>query len=206
MKVMNQFKLKLHRLSIIQLAALLLIVGLFLGVLFANVFHDSYYKQLADYQSTVFADIAKKDINYHGLFLYVLGDNFKEFAIFWLLSITILGIPYMAFKIIAFGFSAGFFVSAAAMQYGMKGFLLILVYPFPHGLIYLPLSLICLYKGFTLCRTIYYDKHSYMGAITRNLRQYLLLLLMLAIMLLLGSFLEAYPGAYFLKKTLNLFT
>ncbi len=206
MKVMKQLKLQLHRLNIIQLTVILLILGLFLGVLFANIFHDSYAKQLAEYQSTVFTDIVKKDINYHGLFLYVLRDNFKEFAIFWLLSITILGIPYMAFRIIAFGFSSGFFVSAIAMQYGLKGFLLMLVYPFPHGLVYLPISLICLYKGFTLCRTIYYEKSNPMGTIVRYLRQYLLLLIVLAILLLLGSFLEAYPGSYILKKTLNLFT
>ncbi len=203
---MKQFQSQLRRLSVIQIAVIILIMGLFAGVLAANIFHDSYNTQMTEYQSVIFAEIARSDIDYSGLFLYVVGQNFKEFAFFWLLSITILGIPYMAFKIVAFGFSSGFFISAVAMQYGFKGLLLILVYPFPHGILYLPIALLCLYKGFYLCRTINYDKRNFLSTISHQLRQNFLLLLALSVLLLLASFLEAYVGSFFLKKTLNLFT
>ena len=203
---MKQFKSQLRRLNMFQLAVILLILGLFFGILAANIFHDSYDKKMTEYQSIIFTEIARSSIDYGGLFLYVLGQNFKEFAIFWLLSITILGIPYMVFQLIAFGFTSGFFVSAVAMQYGFKGLLLILVYPFPHGLLYLPIALLCLYKGYGLCRSIYYDKRNYVGTIMHQLRQNILFLLVMAVLLLLASFLEAYVGSYLLKKTLNLFT
>lgn len=203
---MKNLRLQLNRLSVVQISVILLILGLFLGVLFANVFRDSYAAQMNEYQSVVFKDITKQKIDYNGLFLYVIGNNFREFAIFWLLSITILGIPYMVFKIIAFGFSTGFFISAIAMQYGLKGIILILVYEFPHGLIYIPIWVYSLYKGYQLCRTIYYDKRNYLGTIAKQLRSYLLLLLVLAILLMIGSFLEAYIGSFFLKKVLGIFT
>jgi stage II sporulation protein M len=203
---MAQFKLHLRRLNIFQIAVILLILGLFFGILAANIFHDSYDRKMTEYQSIIFTQIARSSIDYNGLFLYVLGQNFKEFAVFWLLSITILGIPYMIFKLIAFGFTSGFFISAVAMQYGFKGFLLLLVYPFPHGLLYLPLALLCLYKGYGLCRTIYYEKRSYPGTILHQLKQNMLFLLLMAVLLLLASLLEAYVGSYLLKKTLNLFT
>lgn len=203
--LMKQIKLQLKRFSIIQITITLLLIGLFTGILSANIFRESYLDKMTEYQNKVFTDISKLDIDYKGLFLYVIGNNYREFVIFWLLSVTILGIPYMAFKIFTFGFSTGFFISAITIQYGFKGILLVMVYQFPHGIIYLPIAVLCLYKGFYLCRMIYYDKRDFLGTITKHFRQYLPLLLILAILLLLASFLEAYVGSFFLKKTLNLF-
>jgi stage II sporulation protein M len=161
---------------------------------------------MLEYKENVFPEIASNDIDYSGLFRYVLGKNFNEFIVFWLLSITILGIPYMAYKITSFGFFTGFFISAVTMQYGAKGILLILVYAFPHGLLYLPISLISLYRGYELCRTIYHDNRTHIGEVTRLIKSQLLLIMLLAAALLVGSFLEAYAGAFLLKKTLGLFT
>jgi stage II sporulation protein M len=112
----------------------------------------------------------------------------------------------MALKITSFGFFAGFFISAVTMQYGLKGLLLVLVYVFPHGLLYLPIALISLYKGFELCRTIYHENRTNASGIAKLLRSYLAIILALAAALLVASFLEAYPGAFLLKKTLGLFT
>ena len=203
---MKQLKLQLHRLSVIQIMVFLLIVGLFLGVLCANIFNENYTVQMRNYEDNVFSEITSKQLDYSGLFRYVLGKNFNDFIVFWLLSITILGIPYMALKITSFGFFTGFFISAVTMQYGLKGILLVLVYVFPHGLVYLPIALLSLYKGFGLCRTIYHDNRTYGGGITKLVKSHLMIILLLAVALLVGSFLEAYPGAFLLKKTLGLFT
>jgi Integral membrane protein DUF95. len=154
------------------------------------------------YESNVFAKIADKKIDYLGLFEYVLSKNFNSFVVFWLLSLTILGIPYMAFKVTSFGFFTGFFVSTITMQFGIKGLLLVAVYMFPQGLLYLPIILICLYKGFALCRTIYSENRNNFGGILKLVKSNLFLIFLLALALVLASFLEAYPGAYLLKKVL----
>ncbi len=203
---MKLLKIQINRLNAVQISLFLLILGLFLGVLCANIFKSSFVAQIQDYEADVFAKITANDIHYAGLFRYVLGKNFNEYIVFWLLSVTILGIPYMALKITSFGFFSGFFISAVTMQYGIKGILLVLVYIFPHGLLYLPIALICLYKGFELSRTIYHDNHTRMGGIAALVRSNLIIILVLAMALLAASFLEAYPGAYLLKKVLNLFT
>lgn len=203
---MKQLKLQLNKLNIFQIAVFLLIFGIFLGVLCANLFRANYVSQVQVYEENVFSRIASSNIDYSGLFRYVLGKNFNNFIVFWLLSITILGIPYMAFKITSFGFFSGFFISAVTMRYGLKGLLLVLVYIFPHGLLYLPVYLISLYKGFELCRTIYSENRNNFGEISRLLKSHLVLILLLAAVLLAASFLEAYPGAYFLKKALGAFT
>lgn len=202
---MKQLRLQFKSLNVVQISLFLLMIGLFLGVLCANLFKDNYTAQIQNYEADVFSKISAGNINYSGLFRYILGKNFNGFLVFWLLSITILGIPYMALKITSFGFFAGFFISSATMQYGVKGLFLVLVYVFPHGLLYLPIALFSLYKGYEICRTIYHDNRTNVVGIERLIRQNLLLIVLLAIALLVASFLEAYPGAYFLKKALGLF-
>jgi stage II sporulation protein M len=160
---------------------------------------------MLDYQNNIFSDITANDINYSGLFGYILAKNFGEFAVFWLLTITILGIPYMAYKITSFGFFAGFFISAVSMQFGLKGILLILSYVFPHGLLYLPIAVMSLYKGYELCNSIYRDNRNHISSLAAIIRPRLPVILILAVALAAGSFLEAYAGAFLLKKTLGLF-
>lgn len=202
---MKQWKVVISRFNVLHISLVLLGLGLTLGILSANVFRGQYYEQMMAYQNKVFTDITHGDIDYSGLFFYSLSVNMKKLCIFWFLSITILGIPYMAFKIVTFGFSTGFFISAITMNYGFKGLLLILVYPLPHGLIYLPLALVSLYKGYNLCQSINHDKHKFMGTLSQQLKQYILLFCILSMLIILASFLEAYVGSFFLKKTLYLF-
>lgn len=203
---MKQLKLQLHKLNVIQISIILLVIGLFLGVLCANIFKENYISQMQIYEDDVFLKIAQGNIDHTGFFGYVLGKNFSNFIIFWLLSITILGIPYMALKISSFGFFSGFFISAVSMQYGLKGLLLVLAYIFPQGLLYLPISLFSLLKGFELCRTIYSENRNNFGGIAKLVKSYLIVILLLAVALFVASFLEAYPGAYILKKALGSFT
>ena len=203
---MKQFKLQFHKLNVIQIAIILLVLGLFLGVLCANIFRENYVNQIQVFEDDVFSKITASSIDYTGFFGYVLSKNFSSFIIFWLLSVTILGIPYMAFKVTSFGFFSGFFISAITMRYGIKGLVLVIAYVFPQGLLYLPISLFCLYKGFELCRTIYSENRNNFGGIMKLLRGYLPIILLLAVALFIASFLEAYPGAFILKKALGSFT
>ena len=203
---MKPLKFQIHKLNVIQISVILLAIGLVLGVLSANIFRENYISQMQSYEDGVFSKITAGSIDYTGFFGYVLKKNFSNFIIFLLLSITILGVPYMAFKVASFGFFSGFFISAVTMQYGMKGLFLVFAYVFPQGLLYLPIALICLYKGFEMCRTIYSENRNSFGGIVKLLRSYLVVILLLAVALFVASFLEAYPGAYILKKALGSFT
>ncbi|MDF2542061.1 MAG: putative rane protein [Herbinix sp.] len=201
---MKQIKLTLNHLSAVQGAVLLLIIGVIVGVICANVFQTSYYDQMVSYESDIFTGISTMKIDYFALLIYVLGNNFREYFVFWLASVTILGIPYMVYKILSFGFTTGFFVSAITMQYGYKGILIILVYAFPHGLLYLPVALFSLYKGYNLCRSMYHEYKNNVNNKLKLVKEQLPSVLLLAIVLLLGSIMEAYIGAFLLQKTLHL--
>ena len=203
---MKLLKQRFLRINVFQISIILIIIGLFFGVFSANMFRSLYYERMMDYNNDIFNDIIRENIDYKGLFIYILGNNLKKIAVFWLLSITILGIPYIVYKLIAFGFTTGFFISSIAIQYGIKGILLILVYVFPHGIVYLPIIIICLHRGYILSKMIYFENRDYMAAIRRLIKSYILLWLFLIIFLVLGSLLEAYIGSFLLKKTLVLIT
>lgn len=202
---MKQFKNQLNRLNVIQIAIILLIIGLFLGILFANLFQKSYDQQMLNYENSIFQKVSSSEIDYPGLFRYILLKNLGEFAVFWLLCITILGIPYMAYKIASFGFFTGFFISAVSLHFGIKGIVLVLAYLFPHGLIYLPVAVLSLFKGYELCSSIYHDKRNHMSSLSMLIKQKLPMVFILAAALAIGSFLEAYAGAFLLKKALGMF-
>jgi stage II sporulation protein M len=202
---MRQIKLGLQRLNIMQIAAALLVLGLVMGVLTANIFKGYYMDQMSDYFREAFYDISEGDINYSGLFFRITGDNLGELALFWIFCITIIGIPYIVLKLIAMSFSAGFFISAVAMLYGFKGIWLVLAYIFPHWLIYLPVYYLCFSRGYTLCRSIYAERRDYPGAIISKVRQYVPLFLILAALILVAGFLEAFVGSFLLKKALGLY-
>lgn len=203
---MKNIRYYINRLGIIQVSLVLLLIGLVLGVLIANLFKNSYLEQIQDLETNVFTSIAVNKINYSGLFIFTLKKNLKELARFALLSITILGIPYIIYKVLAFGFYASFFISVVTINYGFKGIILILAYVFPHGLIYLPVVLLSLYKGFNLCKTIYYDRNNHFDNIFSLLKGYIGVFLLLVFAIAIASFIEAYIGAFFLKKALSLFT
>jgi stage II sporulation protein M len=203
-ETLKTLKTKLQGMSILQISFLLMAAGLIAGIISANMFRPFYYERMISYHNSVFSDIVRENIDYKGLFIYILGKNFREFIAFALLSVTILGIPYIIFKIIAFGFTTGFFISAVAAQYGFKGILLVLAYQFPHGIIYFPIIILCIHRGFEICRSIYYDSRDYMGSIRRNIKAYLIFCLFISVLLAAGSFLEAYAGSFLLKKVLSL--
>ncbi len=203
---MKNIKYYINRLGTLQVSIILLLVGVTFGILISNVFKNSYVEQIHYLESNVFSSIASNKINYSGLFLFTLKKNLKELSVFWLLSITILGVPYMVYKITALGFYASFFISVVTMNYGFKGIVLILAYIFPHGLIYLPVALLSLYKGFSLCKTIYFERNNHLDNIFTVLKSYIAIFLLLIMALVFASFLEAYVGGFFLKKTLAMFS
>lgn len=202
---MKRIRFQLNQLNITQVGIILLIASLFFGIISANLFRNTLVNDIVEYQLKLFIDINNNTLEYSKIFLFVLMENLKHFFVFWILSITILGIPYIAFKICGFGFLTGFYISVVSLQYGLKGLLLILVSVLPQGLIYLPVGIICLYKGYELTRKIYHDNRSHLMGLLNIIKPYFLLILILAIAILLGSFMEAYIGSFIMKKAIGIF-
>lgn len=202
---MQPIRAQLRKLGEVKVGFIILAIGFLMGLLFAKVFKGFYWNQIDILDTDYFTRIKNTTIDYSVLLQYVMWKNFRIFILFWVLSVTALGLPYMTLSIWYGGFQTGFFMTVILMRYNIKGLLLIFGYTFPHYIIYIPLALLCLRSGYWLCRSMYYDaKMSKRGKAERIIKQ-MVLIIALGVVLFFGGLLETYPGSIILKKILQLF-
>lgn len=90
-------------------------------------------------------------VDSNALFSYVLRERLVRLLILTVLSTTYLGLVVCVGTVIWYGMSAGAFLAALTLRYGIKGVFLAVVAVFPHYLIYVPVLLALL----TWCETLY---------------------------------------------------
>lgn len=202
---MNKMKFKLQNKEPLAIALVLFVCSFIIGILVSKIGSKLLMDGFDSLNQNYFNRISNMDIAYGDLFQYIIFSNYKKFIIYWLLSITILAVPYMALSIIKQGFQFGFLLSALIMQYKFKGFVLMLVYIFPQGLIYIPIMYYCLKAGYDIAFQI---RTSNNGDSLHNismLRNYRKLIILLTIGILIGAIIETFIGSFLLKKVLTLF-
>lgn len=94
-------------------------------------------------------------VDSNALFSYVLRERLVRLLILTVLSTTYLGLAVCVGTVIWYGTSAGAFLAALTLRYGIKGIFLAVVAVFPHYLIYVPVLLALLAWCETLYRCIY---------------------------------------------------
>lgn len=193
----------LFRINSKKIAALLFILGFLIGIIIANCFKSSYKEQMKILENDTFAVITTGELSYQKLFFYSFGLRVKEFFIFWLLCITILGIPYLMYKIVHTGYIVGFFLSVLCIQYGIKGLVLSVAYIFPQFLIYLPITLVCLKRGYLLAMEMKRGNSSDLRNKAKLLYSQLLPIFIMLVLIGIGCVLETYVGAAILKKAIG---
>jgi stage II sporulation protein M len=113
-------------------------------------------------------------------------------GLLWVFGLTIVGSPLILIAVAARGFIVGFTVGFLAQEEAGKGLILAIAGVLPQNLCYIPAFLgagvLSLYFSFTLLRT--------QDAPYRRLGVYTLLFLVFFLLVLIGSWLEAYlaPG------------
>lgn len=197
---MKRIKNHTIHLEVHQLALVLLLLGIVIGALYANLFQDGYLNELKTYNLMGLDQVITLDINYGALLKYVLVKNFKAFFLIWIFSVTILGIPFMILYILYNGFSIGFLVSICTMQFGFKGIIVFLGYIFPQYLIYIPIYILTLSKGYSLCNEMYYTNNGVKKGKMSLFIERIIPIIFLAILLFIGSIVETYANTYFVQK------
>ena len=139
------------------------------------------------------------------LFYYILCLRMKTAIILVVLATTYLGLAVCAGAAFWYGLSAGAFVTAVVIRYGLKGILFAFVSITPQCFIYVPAFMVLLWWCETLNRTIYLDKNTLTkgaGEITWLRRGGQLALILLA--LLLGCLLESFTNPGLMEKLLKI--
>lgn len=200
------FKLKWKGLNQTQSAAVIFLSGVLAGVVFANLFRKYYIHDLRVLNYTYQSILSNQPLDYLGLLKYSLLNNLKEFFAFWILCLTILGIPYVVVAIVYKGIQVGFLISSVTILYHTKGILLFFAYIMPQALIYIPVMLISLQKGYQLAQASSVRNQHHTKPSRTMVLGYLALILLLLALLGIGSLVETYLGSALLKKTLQLCT
>lgn len=197
-------ELKFKGLNKSQSAASLFLIGLLLGILCANLFRKYYINDMRILDYTYHTILNQKDLDYLGLLKYAIFHNAKEFFFYWVLMFTLLGIPCVIASLVYKGLEVGFLLSSVTILYGSKGILLFFAYIMPQALIYVPVMLLCLRKGYQLAQYSYYRSRNHTEWKQAVVGGYLALILILFALLCIGAIVETYFGSGLLKKTLGL--
>lgn len=201
---MKRWSLRLKKREPLTIAMVLFFASVILGCIFSKVSQGLLQNSVDSLNSRYFNTIKSMDINYGDFFRYIFTSKLKPFFLFWTLSLTFLGLPYMGWYLLSRGFQVGYLMMTLWMHYGMKGGLLYLAYLFPQELIFVPVVLISIKN----CFALYMEANHETTAGLQNvllLKKYIKLIIILIICILIGACMEAFVGSYLVKKTLQLF-
>lgn len=185
-------------------AAGLLLAAFLAGILIAKAGRNWYRSNFDTVIGGYFNTIMTAELDYGGMFGYILWKNGKRLALFWMAQLTIFGIPLIAAYLAAAGFAGGFLSCALLMQYQGAGLLILAAYLLPQALLYIPAGLLCLKHGYRLASAV-----SGRGAgrgVTRLVITggFLKPVGLSALLVLFGAATECFAGTFLLKKVLDI--
>jgi stage II sporulation protein M len=177
-----------------------LFLGVVLGVLFSNLFQHYYYTAWENWNGQFKLNLTSVQINGGDLLVYVIVEKLKAFVLLWVLSTTILGIPYIYIFCVYKGFTMGFLFCLVMQAYGVQAFLAFGAYYFPQCLIYIPVFLLTFAECKELSRQWGKDGPAGVLGKIKVLKRYVWTFAILLVLLVLGCLLEAYGNPMVLRN------
>lgn len=202
---MNQLGTQMKRKEPMRLALVLFLLSLLIGGIFAKLSQNLLSIGIDSISSRYFNTIKNMDIHYWDLFRYILFSCFKSFFLVWVISLTILGLPYLGWLIISKGFQFGYLLAALVMTYGGKGIVLFLTYLLPHGIIYVPVAFFCMKCCYQLTMEMNHGQATPSLHNIGMIKKYFRVILFMLAALVVGALLETFVSSFFIRKTLMLF-
>ncbi|BBF42124.1 stage II sporulation protein M [Lachnospiraceae bacterium KM106-2] len=199
---MNQIRNPWKQFSSFQYFVIFLLLGVLLGTIYANLFQTMYAKSFLLFNAEQLTNQLSENVNATELFFTCVIQHLKEFTLLWILSITILGRPFLYLQTTYKGVLIGFLVSTFTMRYGVKGILGFLSMQFPHQLILVPLYIFSFIKAYELNRRVYGASGAYRSVILSESVKYIPLIIIILVLTILASLLEAYLNSGIILKVM----
>ena len=130
-------------------------VGLLAGIIILNMGKGILLEGTGLFDEDTLYRMKYMTVDSNALFCYILRKRVVRLAVLVLLSTTYLGLAVRLGVTFWYGMSAGAFLAALTLRYGIKGIALALAGIFPQYLIYIPAALFLLSWCETLFRGIY---------------------------------------------------
>lgn len=129
--------------------------GLLAGIFIMNIGKGIMLEGTGLFDSDTLIRMKYMTVDCNALFCYIFRKRMGRLIILAVLSTTYLGLAAYYGLTFWYGMSAGTFLTALAVRYGLKGILLACISIFPHYLVYVPAVLVLLLWCETLYRSIY---------------------------------------------------
>lgn len=177
------------------------VIGIFVGIVFANVINKADKVLVEDKLTTYFLNIKdNKNINYFGNLLNSFLNNNLYLIIIWLLGLSIIGIVLNNFIIFFKSFVIGFSIGSIINVYLYKGIIGALIYIFPHHIINILVYIVLIYHAnnfsIKLFKTLFLKQDN---KIKELMPKYLKILLYCFIALSISAILETFLSPFIIK-------
>lgn len=183
------------------LAVLFFAIGIVSGSYTVKALSDPQKSELINYLKGFFQLLKNIDIDNNKLLIQSLFNNLKLIIPIWLLGLTIIGIPFILFILGFRGFILGFTLGFLIDELSSKGVLFIILTILPHNLFHVP-GLIGIgvfaisFSSFLLKNRI--KKQNIINK-KNQIGTYTTIILIISLLLVLGSIIEAYITPSFMK-------
>lgn len=194
--------MKKHNLKDLAIAGIFFL-GFLLGILFVNLWGNTYLKENEILNESVLLSIKNTEIDRQALFIRILLQRGKVLLLLGLLGATAVGIPVLAVFLCWIGFAAGMFLSIFVIRMRLMGILLFLASILPQALIYAPL--VWMMAEAVMERGIRRFRSRKAVEAWNGEKSYMQAMALCAALLLVGALLESSAGPWLLKQAVNYF-
>lgn len=178
----------------------LFIVGVVFGAIVVNALADGQKADLFNYLKGFFALV---NDNHLADSAYVtwhsVATNFKLLGLIWILGLSIIGLPLIVVLIFLKGFTIGFTVGFLVDNFASKGLAFAIMAVLPQNLILVPSLLIAGVAGIAFSLMLVRSRFTQNMPLYQKFLAYSILFLVLAICLVLASFVEGYISPFLMK-------
>ena len=178
--------------------------GVAAGILVMNLGRSILLDNTGLFDEYTLSGMKYMTVDGNALFSYVFRQRIIKLLALAVISTTYLGLAACVCTVAWYGMSAGAFLTALTLRYGIKGIFLALISLFPQYLFYIPVLLALLTWSVSLYRGIY-GRTINIGEDKTVLPKKLATLSVILLAATVGCLLEAYVNPYLLLNYLKIF-
>lgn len=180
---------------------LFFVVGISSGAFTVKALSDQHKGELISYMQSFFQVLSQSTFDAFSVLKQSLVNNLQTGILTWILGVTIIGIPLILLIIVIRGFIIGFTVGFLIEQMGMKGFIFCVFAILPQNLFIIPgiiiIAVIAVSFSVMLIKTKL--NKNYQVDMVRQFVLYSTIVAAVFLLILLGSFIEAYITPIFMR-------
>lgn len=187
------------------LLVLALMIGISAGAITINVLNEEQSQGLISFLDSFFKVLSQEKIDSFTLLKHSLANNFQTIVLIWILGITVIGLPIVIFIVVLRGFIVGFTVGFLINELGFKGFTFSMLTILPQNIFVIPglIALAVLSINFSIKIITSKTKRGTKFSFISELTSYSISTAILSLLIILGSFVEAYITPVFMKLLLG---